>query len=316
MSANRIDVHFHTVPQVFRDAAAAAGKGATISSGFPEWSVASSLALMDRHDIATALLSLSQPGVHFGDDAAARQLARAVNDGLAEAMAQHPQRFGAFATLPMPDVEGACAEAIRTLDEAGFDGVCLLASYGERFLGDEAFEPLMQVLNERDAVVFVHPNYHPSSKAIGLPLPAFMMEFLFDTTRAAANLIFTRTLDRYPRIRFILAHAGGTLPYIGWRMAMSPLIDPRLAAFTPDDVLDRLGRFWYDTALSAGPAHFGALDAIARPERILFGSDWPYAPETVTRHTVAALEDSQRFTPERQREIARDNALALFPRLA
>lgn len=316
MTVNRIDVHFHTVPQVFRNAAAAAGKGATISSGFPEWSVPLSLEVMDRHDIATALLSLSQPGVHFGDDQAARQLARQVNDELGEAMAQHPQRFGAFATLPMPDVEGACDEAIRTLDVAGFDGVCLLASYGEQFLGDEAFEPLMQVLNERDAVVFVHPNFHPSSKTIGLPLPAFMMEFLFDTTRAAANLIFTRTLDRYPRIRFILAHAGGTLPYIGWRMAMSPLIDPRLAGFTANDVLERLGRFWYDTALSAGPAHFGALNAIAKPERVLFGSDWPYAPETVTRHTVAELSDNSRFSPERQKEIGRLNALALFPRLA
>jgi len=312
----RIDVHFHTIPHFFRDAVIAAGRGPTISSGFPAWTPDASLQLMDRHGIAAAILSVSQPGVHFGDDAAAAALARRCNDYMAGLIRDRPTRFGAFATVSLPDVDAACKEVAYALDTLKLDGVCLLASYGERFLGDPHFEPLMAELSRRRAVVFIHPNFHPSSRTIQLPYPAFMMEFLFDTTRAAANLVFSGTLDRYPDIRFILAHAGGALPYISWRMSVSPVIDPRLPRLSPDDIMERLGRFWYDTAISAGPSTFGSLDAVARPDRIVFGSDWPYAPESVTTLTVDALTQPDHFDAKRQQAIARDNALPLFPRFA
>lgn len=310
----RIDVHFHTIPPFFREAVTAAGLGPTVSGGFPAWSPELSLGVMDRHGIDVAITSVSQPGVHFGDDAKARALGRRCNEHAAELMARWPRRFGAFAALPLPDVQGAIAEAAHALDVLNHDGVCLLASYGERFLGDAHFDPLLELLNERGAVAFIHPNFHPSSRALKLELPGFMMEFLFDTTRAAVNLAFGGALDRFPRIRFILAHAGGTLPYIAWRLSMTPLIDARFGHLKPEQVLAQLRRFWYDTGISAGPSTLGALREVADPARVLFGSDWPYAPEAVTARTIEALAASELLKDKPA--VDRGNALKLFPRFS
>jgi 6-methylsalicylate decarboxylase len=315
-TAGRIDVHFHSIPDFFRDAVIAAGRGPTVTTGFPAWTAEAAIEVMDRHGIAVALLSISQPGLHFGDDAKARALARRGNEYHAELASRWPGRFGSFAAVPMPDVKGACAEIEFALDKLKADGVCLLASYGERFLGDAEFDAVLELLNARKAVVFVHPNYHPSSRGLKIDLPGWMAEFLFDTTRAALNLVFRGALERFPDIRFILAHAGGTLPYVAWRQSMAPLIDRRFAAQTPDAILERLGRFYYDTAISAGPATIAALRGIARAERILFGSDWPYAPEAVTARSVDALVGNHDLDAAAQTAIARGNALSLFPRFA
>ncbi|UUX95478.1 amidohydrolase family protein [Aquabacterium sp. J223] len=310
----KIDVHFHAVPPAFKAAALRAGRGATIASGFPDWSVPGALAVMDRHGIATAITSISQPGVHFGDDAAARALARRCNEEAAEAIAQHPARFGAFATLPLPDVDGACAEVAHALDVLKLDGVCLLASYGERFLGDPSFDPVLRELDARAAVVFVHPNFHPSSRALDTPLPAFLTEFPFDTTRGVTRLIFSGATRRFARIRFILAHAGGTLPYLAWRLSLAPAIDARFAAETGAGILEEIGRFWFDTAQAAGPAVLAALRQVAPADRVLFGSDWPYCPETVLQMTGEAVQAAAASDPAAT-GIARRHALALFPRL-
>ena len=150
-------------------------------------------------------------------------------------------------------------ETARCLDQLHFDGVCLFASYGARFLGDPAFDPLMEELNRRRAVVFVHPAMHPSMAAVDLPWPGFMMEYPFDTTRAAVNLIFTGALQRYPDIRFILSHAGGVLPFIAWRLSVSPMIDPRLPQLSREQVFAGLRHFWYDTALAPWAGTFGEI---------------------------------------------------------
>jgi 6-methylsalicylate decarboxylase len=303
-----IDVHFHAIPDFFRDSVIAAGRGPAISTGFPAWSVDESIGVMDRAGIATALLSISQPGPHLGDDRAARLLARQFNEFAAELIERRVGRFGAFAALPLPDIAGAKTELAYALDVLELDGVGLFASYGERFLGDPHFDPLMEVLNERSAVAFVHPNFHPNSRTLKLDIPAFAVEFTFDTTRAATNLILSGTLDRFPNIRFILAHAGGTLPFLAWRLMQVPAIDRRFGALPPEKIAAGVRHFYYDIALSAGPASLAALRAVADPARILFGSDWPYAPETVTGATVAAVDGDL--------AIQRTNAVALFPRFA
>jgi predicted TIM-barrel fold metal-dependent hydrolase len=313
----RIDVHFHAVPQFFREAAAAAGRRPAISSGLPPWSPELALEVMDRNGIQTAITSISQPGVHFGDDEAARRLARRCNEYAAECIARWPERFGAFGILPLPDVAGACEEVRYALDVLKLDGIVLFASYGELFLGDPLFDPVLDALNERGCVVFVHPALHPSVASLRLDLPAFAIEYPFDTTRAATNLIFRGALDRFPNIRFVLAHAGGTLPYLAFRLSWSPTIDPRrLGDRTPAEVLAKLRHFWYDTALAAGPQTFGALEHVADPGKILFGSDWPYAPETVTAASVKTLDEAEYLSDDERRRIGRENALALFPRLA
>jgi predicted TIM-barrel fold metal-dependent hydrolase len=311
--SDRIDVHFHVIPPFYRDAATAAGR-VPARGVYPDFSPELALELLDERGIGVAITSVSQPGVHFGDDRSARELARCCNQYAADLNARWPKRFGAFATLPLPDIQGSIGEIDHALEVLKFDGVCLFASYGEKYLGDPAFDPVMERLDARAAVAFVHPAMHPSARAVHLPWPLFMMEYVFDTTRAAINLIFSGALARFPRIRFILAHAGGVAPYLAWRASVSPMIDPRMPQLSPDEVFAGFRRFWYDTALAPSAATLGCLREIADPARILFGSDWPFANSAIL---AAADRDRARALSAGERQsIDRQNALALFPRLA
>jgi 6-methylsalicylate decarboxylase len=311
-SPRRIDVHFHLIPPFYREAVYAAGRGPAIGK-YPDWTPQLALGLMDAHGIEVALTSLAQPGVGFGDEASAQALARRCNDYAAELVARSPTRFGAFGTVPMWSIKGALDEIAYALDVLEFDGVSLFASYGENFLGDARFDPVLARLNEHGAVVFVHPGLHPSSRGLALPWPAFMMEYLFDTTRAVVNLIFSGAIERFPRVRFILPHAGGLVPYFAWRLSVSPMIDPRLPQLSREQVYAGLKHFWYDNALSAGEQTFGTLDHVALPERIVFGTDFPFANPRVIAEMINTYE-SGFLSDARRAEIDRANALALFPK--
>src|SRR5882757_1236616 len=264
-SPRRIDFHVHLIPQFYRDAVYAAGAGPAIGR-YPDWSPEAALELMDKNDIDVALLSLAQPGVQFGEASKASALARRCNDYGAELNARWPRRFGGFAVVPMWDVEEAVVEIAYSLDQINLQGACLFASYGERFLGEPWFDPVLEALNDREAVVFVHPALHPSSRGLTLPWTGFMMEYLFDTTRAAVNLVFGGAIERFPRIRFVLAHAGGLVPYFAWRLSVSPMIDARLPQLSRAQVYERLRRFWYDTALSPTAETLQCLAGVARPD--------------------------------------------------
>jgi predicted TIM-barrel fold metal-dependent hydrolase len=268
---------------------------------------------MDAHGIEVALTSLAQPGVGFGSEASAQALARRCNDYAAELIARWPKRFGAFGTVPMWSIKGALEEIAYSLDGLNFAGVSLFASYGENFLGDAQFDPLLAMLNERSAIVFVHPGLHPSSSALALPWPAFIMEYLFDTTRAVVNLILSGAIERFPRIRFILPHAGGLVPYFAWRLSVSPMIDARLPQLSREQVYSGLKHFWYDNALSPGEQTFGALEHVAAPERVVFGTDFPFANPRVIAEMMKTYE-SGFLSEARRAQIDRTNALALFPK--
>ena len=306
-----IDVHAHLIPPFYREALIAAGRGPSISGGFPAWSPEEALRQMDENGIAAAILSVSQPGVHFGDDQAARDLARRFNDYMARLSAGHAGRLGAFAVLPLPDVAGALAEIDYALEVLKLDGIGVLASYGEQFLGDDGFDPLLERLNAAEAVVFVHPNLHPGSRALTLNVPAWTVEYPFDTTRAVVNLVLSGKRRRYAKIRFILAHAGGTIPFLAWRIAAAPQIDRRYAALSSEEIRADLRSFWYETAQSPGPETFGALRFVAAPERILFGSDWPYCRAPVTAAMIRALNE---VDAGQRSGLEAANALNLFPR--
>jgi 6-methylsalicylate decarboxylase len=312
MAAGMIDVHFHLIPQFYREAVYAAGTGPAIAR-YPDWTPALALELMDKHGIALAILSLAQPGVGFLPPGKAAAFARRCNDYAAELIAQQPQRFGCFGLLPMHDVGAAIAEAQYCLETLRFEGICLFASYGEKFLGDTAFDPLLDYLNGRDAVAHIHPSLHPSSKSLDLPWPGFMIEYVFDTTRAAVNLLFSGALERAPNIRFILSHGGGTLPYVAWRLSVAPMIDKRLKQRTREEIFAGLKAFWYDNALASGPQPFAALSRIAAAERIVFGSDWPFCNDRVVTEEVADFTAPGFLAPDLRAKIAHDNALKLFP---
>lgn len=313
--SRRIDVHHHLVPPPFARAFAARGLTKVAGAPLPEWTPERSLSLMDSTAIATAILSLSAPGVHFGSDDEASQLARACNEYAAELCERHAGRFGSFAVLPMPNAERAAREAAHALDVLNADGVVLLGSTRGVFLGDPALDELMTELDRRAAVVFVHPNLHATSESLPLSAPGFFVEFLCDTTRAATNLIFNGALERFPRIRFILAHAGGFLPYIAWRLSLGNLI-PEIADRAPAGVLEYVRRFYFDTALSPSPFAMATLTRLVDPSHILFGSDFPFAPEAVTAMETRALDEMIEWSPQMKRGVARDHPLALFPRFA
>jgi predicted TIM-barrel fold metal-dependent hydrolase len=313
-SPRRIDFHVHLIPQFYQDAAYEAGAGPAIGR-YPAWSPELALEQMDASGIDVAMMSLAQPGVQFGDPKSSVALARRCNDYSAELNARWPRRFGGFAVVPMWTAREAVEEIERCFDQLRLQGVCLFASYGEKFLGDPAFDPVLEALDGRAAVVFVHPTLHPSSRGLALPWPGFMMEYVFDTTRAAVNLLFTGAIERFPRIRFVLAHAGGLIPYFAWRLSVSPMIDKRLEQMPPGEVYDRLKRFWYDNALAPTAETFECLKAVAKLEQIVFGSDWPFANAGVVAEAIKTYEAVP--MPQDQRDaIDRINALSLFPQYA
>jgi len=303
----RIDVHHHIVPpfyaQWLRDRGRAAG-GLPI----PDWSPEASLALMDERGIETAILSVSTPGVHLGDDAEARVRAREVNEFAAKVVHDHPTRFGFFATLPLPEVDGALAELAYAFDTLRADGAVLLANSRGVYLGDPRFDPLFDELNRRRTVVFVHPSIIPGLDP--LPgLPPFVADFLLDTTRAAIGLARSGTLDRCRDLKLILAHAGGFLPYAAYRIAVAASVDGN-----PLEGLARLKRFHFDLALSSSPTALPSLLAFAEPDHVLFGSDFPYAPAGVVA-AFAGLYEGYPLAEAQRASIDRGTAERLFPRL-
>ena len=311
--ANKIDVHHHLIPPDYCRTIEKRGLTEVAGAPLPSWTVNHSIEVMDANGIGTAITSVSSPGVYFGDQQEAKALARSCNEFAAQMRADHPDRFGSFAVLPMPFTELACTEAVYALDILGADGVVLLASTEGIFLGDPSFDELMAELNRRKTTVFIHPNLHPSTSQIKLNIPHFMIEFLCDTTRAATNLILSGTMARFPDIRWILAHAGGFLPFIAWRIALADNF-PEFREKAPEGVLSHVRKFYFDTALSPSPFAMAALKELVDPTHILFGSDFPFAPAPLVGIEVESLSGLNTFNDKVKAEIDRENALRLFPK--
>ncbi|MEU4155441.1 amidohydrolase family protein [Actinoplanes sp. NPDC026670] len=306
----RIDVHQHLIPGFYREALAAAGIGQAGGRDLPAWTPQGALELMATLGAATAILSISTPGTGFLDDPdAAAAMAHRLNEYCAALTAEHPGRFGWFATLPLPDVAAAHTEAARALD-AGADGVVLLANNRGNYLGAPGQDDLFAELDQRGAVAFIHPAELPAPAVDGLP--PFAADFLLDTTRAAYLLVRHGIVRRYPRIRFILSHAGGFVPYSSHRMALTIAAD---TGRSPLDVLDDFRGFYFDTALSSSPAALPTLLAFAREGHVLFGSDWPFAPAAAGQYFANGLDTHPGLSPAGRDAINHGNAAALFPRL-
>ncbi len=227
----RVDVHSHFLPVGYRAAIEAAGYGRTDGiPGLPAWDVTRATDTMERLGIDVSVLSISSPGVYFGDLAAAKRLAREVNEDGARLVADYRGRFRQFAVVPLPDVDSSLAEAAYALDVLAADGIALKTNHAGHYLGDSRFDPFFAELDRRAAVVFIHPTSPccagVEQLAMGYPRP--MIEFFFETTRAVMNLILSGTLRRFPNVRFVIPHAGATLPVLIERIAqLAPIMDWR-----------------------------------------------------------------------------------------
>lgn len=308
-----IDVHHHAVPPVYR--AALSGIDPIPGVDYPEWEPDSSLEVMDRNGITAALLSITAPGVSFADPADAPRLARQVNEYFAGLVAAHPNRFGAFAVLPLPDIAAAKDELAYAVDELGLDGVNVLTSYRGEYLGSPAFEPLFAEIAERGVVVHVHPAAPPARDLATFGLPPSLYEFTFETTRTVVDLLFSGVLDRLPDLRMILSHAGGTLPFLAKRLTYGPTIGSYLEGKPPVDLLASLRRLHYDIAMSATGFALPALTELVGADHVLFGSDYPFMPDWHTEENVAGFAGYQGWTTAQRSRVASGNALDLFPAL-
>jgi 6-methylsalicylate decarboxylase len=254
---------------------------------------------------------VSAPGIAVGPAGRRPALARACNEESTSIVAEVPGRLGLFASLPLPDVDASLEEVRRSLDDLGADGVVVFTNTEGVYLSDPRLDPVLEELNRRAALVFLHPAVPPRASELGMVLPPAFVEFTFDTTRAAVDLIVRGTTARFPRIRFLLAHLGGALPFLAWRLSM--LEDIPGGAFTRGGVREHLRHFWYDTA-TCGPASVAAAVAEVGADRVVYGSDTPWAPAAFVERTTTALDTSTELDETVKARIRTGTATALLER--
>ncbi|HWO30344.1 MAG TPA: amidohydrolase family protein, partial [Candidatus Acidoferrum sp.] len=267
---------------------------------------------MDRTGIATAVTSLSLPGVWFGGTDAARSLARACNEYAAQMMKDYPGRFGLFAAIPLPDTEGSLREIAYALDILKADGIGLVSNYDDKWPGDPAFTPVFEELNRRKAVVFVHPAAPSCCSHLMPGIAASTVEFLFDTSRAIISLLVNGTFSKFSDIRFIFCHAGGTMPMVAGRTKAFIERHKDIADRIPNGVPSELRKLYYDVANSMNPSSMAALMNLVPASQLLFGTDFPYVPCAVTANGV----DHFGFSISDLQAVNRENATRLFRRLS
>jgi 6-methylsalicylate decarboxylase len=310
-----IDVHHHILPDIFYKATNDAHN--PVGGILPApWSKESTLSYMDDAGIDVAITSISTPGVHMGDDAAASDLAQRVNELSAELILERPDRFGGFAALPLPDVDGALHALEYGLDVLQLDGVILFSNARGIYLGDARFRPLFDELERRKTVVFVHPTASPDAAARSLGLPDSLIDFTADTTRAVAQLHYNNTFVRTPNVKYIFSHAGGTIPYLATRFSIVDEMNVIPGADERGSAADTLRRLYWDTALSWKPPIMRMLRSVVGLDQVLFGSDYPYLRRDLAVRCRGEVEKSPELSREEGAAVLSGNALKLFPRLA
>ena len=310
-----IDLHHHVIPGFYWEAS---NEGGNAAGGItpPRWSLDGALAYLDEAEIDVAVPSISTPGVHFGDDAAARTLARRVNEYLAGIKRNRPDRFGAFAALPLPDVDGSLDAIAYAFDVLELDGVSMFTNAGGRYLGDARFDPVFAELQRRAAVVFVHPTASPDPIAHTLELPDSLLDYPADTSRAIAKLHYSSTFARTPDVRYVLSHAGGTIPYLASRFAIVDQMDVIPGADERGAFADILPRLYWDTASAFSDPVLHLLRSVAGLDNVVFGTDYPYARDAISIGGLRHLRDTPELDDGERRSVLGASAQRLIPRLA
>jgi predicted TIM-barrel fold metal-dependent hydrolase len=298
-----IDVHHHVAPAAWL----ARGLSSDQARVFKGWSIPKALEEMDRSGVTTAYASITALGDRFDTPDGARQISREFNDYMATLRADHPGRFGIFATMPMPHIEATLAEIAYAYDTLKVEGIGLFTSYGDTYLGNASFDAVFAELNRRNAVVFVHPTAALCCAGIQPWLAPAQIEFGTDTTRAIAEYVFSGSSQRFPNVRMIWSHAGGTMPYLVQRFINTG--NGNLKSKTPNGFLPEAEKFFYDTAQVASRGTMLALREIVPISQILYGTDYPFR---TFDSTTELLAQSAVFNPQEMQGILHDNAAALI----
>jgi predicted TIM-barrel fold metal-dependent hydrolase len=313
--SSRIDAHQHILPPAYR--AWLEDRGYFGGKRNPEWSLEAALAAMEQMDIEAAVVSVSRPGVYVpAETGETVRMARLVNEFCGELKRDHPRRFGFYAQLPLPDVDASFVELAYAFDVLGADGVILHTRVADQYVGCEAWDPVMEELDLRGACVLIHPT-NPVVEPLE-DVPHGACDFLLDTTRAAVNLVRKGAVRRFPRLRVILSHGGGFVPYAAERLATLTPTQGDWAPADADAFVADLRSLYFDTALASSRYSLPTLLAFAQPDRLLFGSDWPHAARD-GRRDLRFTESLDAYTPideSARAAINGGNALELFPQFA
>ena len=307
MKLNRIDVHAHYVPPGTIPRANSAQN--FVSSPMPRWTPEFALDFMDRHDIATQMLSLPS---HLSTEEA-----RTINEYGAMVGKQYPGRFGLLAALPMDDVEATLSEIAFAFDQLNADGVIMVTNYSASYLGNARFEPVFAELNKRSATIFIHPINPAGYECVACGRPGPVIEFTFDTCRSVTDMLYAGVLSRHANLKFILPHAGGPLPTLAPRLCTIGTLPwvAHPAELTQAAVHTQLSRLYFDTAIAGTAASIGPVLELTTPDHIVFGSDFPPASEPVIDQNIAALGALTIMSEAEKWAISR-NASLLFRRFA
>jgi 6-methylsalicylate decarboxylase len=310
-----IDLHHHVIPDFYWEASNEAGEAAGGITP-PRWSLEGAIAYLDEGGIDAAVVSISTPGVHFGSDLAARALARHVNEYLADLARRRPDRFGVLASLPLPDLEGSLTELEYALDVLKLDGVSLMTNAGGSYLGDNRFDPIFGELERREAVVFVHPTASPDPVAHTLGLPDALLDYPVDTSRAIAKLHYSNTFARTPNVKYLLSHAGGTIPFVASRFGIIDAMNVIPGAEERGPIAETLRRLYWDTASAFSDPVLHLLRSVTGVHNVVFGSDYPYPRNDISIGGLRQLERSGELDDDERRGVLGETAARLIPRLA
>ena len=309
-----IDTHHHMLPDFFwretNDSHAPVGGLAPL-----QWSKGAMISFMDDAGIDVAVMSVSTPGVHLGDSEKARSLARRCNEFAAELVHTRPDRFASFACLPLPDVDSSLEELSYAIDVLRLDGVVVFTNSRGVYLGDPALEPVFEELERRKSVVFVHPNQSPDAAAHSLGLPDNLLDFPTDTNRAVAQMHYTNRFARTPNVKYIMSHAGGSIPYLAARFAIIDEIGFVKGAEQRGSAADMFRRIYWDTALSATDPVLRMLRDVAGIAQVLFGTDFPYLPRALAVKARQRILESSELTDSEKHAVLEGTAAHLFARL-
>ncbi|HEX3398728.1 MAG TPA: amidohydrolase family protein [Acetobacteraceae bacterium] len=305
---HRIDVHHHIVPPTWLEALRRAKLDNALLTA---WTPQRSIDDMDRAGIATAITSPTTPQVGFLPAADAARVAHESNEYARQLMADHPGRFGVFAMLPMPYPDECLKEIDHVFDTLKVDGIGMMTSYGDKWLGHPQFTPVFDELNRRKATVYTHPTVAGCCGNLVPGISDATVEYGADTTRSIVNLVFSGAAQRYPDINFIFSHGGGVLTSVAERLQIQMVSTPPYKGkFTREMVDAQLRRFYYDTAQVANAVTIRALANLVPVTQIVFGTDYPYRSGTEYPQALAA-----NFTADELKAIDRENAVRILPRL-
>lgn len=303
-----IDVHHHLMAPSYVAAKKAEILKVSANPSVIDWTPQRSLDDMEKNGVRTSFLSVSTPGVWFGNADEARRLSRECNDFAAQVARDHSGRFGFFAAMPLPDTDGSLKEIEYATETLHADGIGLLSNYEGRYLGDPAFAPVFDELNRRKLTLYVHPTSTACCWNIVPNIPISTEEFGFDTTRTITSLLYSGTLSRCANIKFIFSHGGGTIPMLSGRIGGAARRMTNVVPNGPDYEFQQL---YFDTASATNAPAMAAILKLVPASHVMFGTDFPWGNAA---NGLRALENVG-LTESELRAIEYESAVQLFPRL-